>query len=75
MDELKQIEAIESKLEVERCNKVKTNIETLLSMDTISNPGKANKILHEIIKKIYYWKETTDNGGEQPFDIKIVYKS
>lgn len=49
MDELKQIEAIESKLEVERCNKVKTNIETLLSMDTISNPGKSNKILHEII--------------------------
>jgi len=38
-------------------------VEMLLSMDTDANPTNANKLLHEVIDKVYYWKEQPDRDA------------
>lgn len=73
--ELKEMEGASIKAEVERKQMMKNKVETLLSMDRENtDPLKVNKLLHEVIDKIYYWKEKSDVGGEKPFDIRIEYK-
>jgi hypothetical protein len=72
--ELQGLEGADAKSEVDRHKKIKTKIEMLLSMDAQAQPTKANKLLHEVIDKVYYWKEKTDNGGERPFEVKVIYK-
>lgn len=72
--ELKSIEGTTIKAEVDRIKETKGKIERLLSTDT-NNVVKTNKLLCEIIDKVYYWKEQNDNGGEKPFEILIEYKN
>lgn len=35
---------------------------------------RANKLLHDVIDKVWYWKEKNDVGGDKPFEISIEYK-
>jgi site-specific DNA recombinase len=72
--ELKGLEGADAKSEVDRQKKTKEKIERLMSMDIEANPTKANKLLNEVIDKVYYWKELSDVGGEKPFEIRIVFK-
>jgi len=72
--ELQDLEGADVKAEIDRKKQQKIRIEQLLSMDTDANPTKANKLLHEVIDKVYYWKEKSDVGGEKPFEIKVKYK-
>ncbi len=70
--ELKTLEGATVKAEVDRIQETKEKIEHLLSRDT-SNQTKTNKLLSEVIDKVYYWKEKNDVGGEKPFEILIEY--
>ncbi|WP_369901191.1 recombinase family protein [Bacillus manliponensis] len=73
--ELEELEGADSKFEVDKHEKAKAKIEMLLSMDVNANPTKANKLLHDVIDKVYYWKELSDRDGKpKPFEIRIVYK-
>ncbi|RVT59057.1 recombinase family protein [Niallia taxi] len=73
--ELTGLEGADAKSEVDKHKKAKAKIEMLLSMDTEANPTKANKLLHDVIDKVYYWKELSDRDGKpKPFEIRIVYK-
>lgn len=71
--ELKNLEGTDVKTEVERQEKIKQKIELLLS-GVITDPAKVNKLLHNVIEKIYYWKEKTGNGHETPFTLAIIWK-
>lgn len=71
--ELKSMEGADVKEVVDKLQEQKNKIQYLLSMDIKANPAKTNKLLHEIIDKVYYWKELTDNGGETDFVIIPVY--
>ncbi|MFJ7725079.1 recombinase family protein [Neobacillus sp. NPDC097160] len=71
--ELKNLEGASVKAEVDRKKQTKLKIERLLSMDT-TDPVKTNKLLHEVIDKVYYWKEQNDSNGEKPFEILIEFK-
>lgn len=72
---LKDMEGASIKAEVERKQMMKDKVQTLLSMDRENADAlKVNKLLQEVIDKIYYWKEQSDVGGEKPFNIKIEYK-
>jgi site-specific DNA recombinase len=73
--ELKGLEGADAKSEVDKNKKIKVKIEMLLSMDTEANPTKANKLLLEVIDKVYYWKDQSDRDGKiKPFEIRIEYK-
>lgn len=72
--ELNNVEGADAKSEIDRQKKTREKIERILSLDMEANPTKANKLLHEVVDKVYYWKELSDVGGEKPFDIRIVYK-
>lgn len=73
--ELEGLEGTDAKSEVDKHKKAKAKIEMLLSMDVTANPTKANKLLHDVIDKVYYWKELSDRDGKpKPFEIRIVYK-
>ncbi|WP_209124191.1 recombinase family protein [Alkalihalobacillus sp. BA299] len=71
---LESLEGADAKSEVEKHKKAKAKIEQLLSMDVEENPTKVNKLFHDVIDKVYYWKELNDVGGEKPFEIKVEYK-
>ncbi len=71
--ELKKLEGASVKAEIDRKKQIKQKIMELLSMDT-SDPVKTNKLLHEVIEKVWYWKEQSDNGGEKPFELLIDFK-
>jgi site-specific DNA recombinase len=71
--ELKKLEGASVKAEVDRKKQIKNKIMELLSMDT-SDLVKTNKLLHEIIDKVWYWKEQNDNGGEKSFELLIEYR-
>lgn len=72
--ELKNLEGADEKREVERQQKLKAKIEYLLSGNMIDT-GKVNKLLHEIIEEIYFWKEEIDSRHkEQPFVVVIILK-
>lgn len=72
--ELKNLEGADAKSEVDRHKKAKAKVEMLFSMDVEANPTKANKLLHKIVDKVYYWKEQSDVGGEKDFVTVIKYK-
>ena len=72
--ELKGLDGADAKSEIDKHKKAKEKIERLLSMDIEANPPKANKLLHEVIDKVYYWKEQSDVGGEKDFVTLIEYK-
>ncbi|PGV52481.1 recombinase family protein [Bacillus sp. AFS037270] len=73
--ELQGLEGADAKSVVDKHKKAKAKIEMLLSMDTDANPTKANKLLHDVIDKVYYWKEQSDRDGKpKSFEIRIVYK-
>ncbi|KGA96771.1 recombinase [Alkalihalobacillus alcalophilus ATCC 27647 = CGMCC 1.3604] len=72
--ELQDLEGADVKAEFDRKKQQKIKIEQLLLMDNDANPTKANKLLHELIDKVYYWKEKSDVGGEKTFEIKVEYK-
>jgi site-specific DNA recombinase len=71
--ELKNLEGRDIKSEIDQKKKVKDKIETILSQDDI-NPTKMNKMLHEVIDKIFYWKEENDVGEDNPFVMVVEYK-
>jgi site-specific DNA recombinase len=71
--ELKNLEGASVKAEVDRKKQIKRKIKQLLSMDT-TDPVKTNRLLHEVIDKVYYWKECSDSNGEKPFEILIELK-
>ena len=71
--ELKSMEGADIKGEVDKLQEQKNKIKHLLSLDPQANPAKANKLLHEVIDKVYYWKELTDNGKDTEFVIIPVY--
>jgi site-specific DNA recombinase len=71
--ELKNLEGASVKAEVDRKKQIKRKIEQLLSMDT-SDPVKTNKLLHEVINRVYYWKEQNDIKVEKVFEILIEFK-
>lgn len=74
-EELQGLEGADAKSEVDKHKKARAKIEMLLSMDTDANPVKANKLLLDVIDKVYYWKEQSDRDGKtKPFEIKVVYK-
>lgn len=72
--QIEELDGADTKSEIERKNRIKTKIEQLLSMDIALDEEKANKLLRQVVDKIYYWKEENDIGKERPFEIKIVYK-
>lgn len=72
--ELQSLDGADAKSEIDKHKKAKEKIERLLSMDIEANPNKANKLLHEVIDKVYYWKEQSDVGGEKDFVTVIEYK-
>lgn len=72
--ELKGLEGSDEKGEVERQQKLKRKIEHLLVMDK-ADAGKVNKLLHEVIDKVYFWKEEIDSRhNEKPFALVIELK-
>ncbi|TCI68346.1 MULTISPECIES: recombinase family protein [unclassified Exiguobacterium] len=74
--ELKGLEGASTKAEVERKQQAKKKIQQLLDIDREgTDPLKLNKLLHEVIEKVYYWKEKSDVGGEKPFEIAVVLKA
>jgi len=74
--ELKGLEGASTKAEVERKQQAKEKIQRLLEIDREDTaPLKLNKLLHEVIEKVYYWKEQSDVGGEKPFEIAVVLKA
>lgn len=74
-EELQGLDGADAKSEVDRHKHSKAKIEMLLSMDVNANPAKANKLLHEVIDKVYYWKELSDRDGKpKPFEVRIEYK-
>ncbi|OIJ13695.1 recombinase [Anaerobacillus alkalilacustris] len=77
--ELKNLEGADAKSEVEKQKKLKAKIELLLSMEHTVNESnetsmRANKLLHDVIDKVWYWKPKNDVGGDKPFEITIDYK-
>gem|GEM_PF-4673854 len=74
-EELQGLEGADAKSEVDKHKKAKAKIEMYLSMDINANPTKANKLLHDVIDKVYYWKEQSDKDGKpKDFEIKVIYK-
>ncbi|MFB5196391.1 recombinase [Bacillus sp. AFS073361] len=71
--ELRNMEGASVKAEVDRKKQTKRKIEQILSMDT-TDLVKTNKLLHEVIHKVYYWKERSDSNGEKSFEILIELK-
>jgi site-specific DNA recombinase len=73
--DLQSLDGADAKSEVDKYKKIIAKIEMLLSMDTNSNPTKANKLLLDVVEKVYYWKAESDRDGKQKdFKIKVVYK-
>ena len=72
--ELKNLEGADAKSEVDRKKRIKVKIEQVLNMEEPLDPVKTNRLLREIIDKIYYWKEENDIGKERPFEVQIMYK-
>ncbi|MGP4068378.1 recombinase family protein [Halobacillus sp. B29] len=70
--EIKSLEGANVKSEVDGKKQLKVKIEHLLSVESKS-PNKTNRLLSEIIEKVYYWKEESDVGSIKPFEIKIEY--
>ena len=72
--ELQGLDGADFKSELDRKKKLKFKIEQILNMDSSIDPVKSNNLLKQVIDKVYFWKEKTDNKKLSPFEIKIVYK-
>lgn len=71
---LKNLDGADAKSEVDRKRKLKVKVEQLLNMDEPLEPVKSNRLLREVIDRVYYWKEKNDIGEERPFELQIIYK-
>ncbi|MFN7251490.1 MAG: recombinase family protein [Anaerobacillus sp.] len=72
--ELSSLEGADAKSEIDKHKKAKDKIERLLSLDMDADTTKTNKLLLDVIDRVYYWKEKSDVGGEKPFSIRVEYK-
>lgn len=72
--ELDSLKGADVSDEVERQKEIRRKIETLLSSESIE-PEKTNKLLREVVDKVYYWKGEIDSRHvEKPFEIQVIYK-
>ncbi len=72
--ELNGLKGRDVKSEIDKKKAMRDKIEKILAYEEKDNPSKLNRMLRDIIDKIYYWKEKPDIGREHDFVMRVMYK-